>query len=492
MGRTVFSQRDLGDLALAVALGVAEACSAGKAVAIVAADQAVPTAVVDKLAAVFPATAVASTPAAGRVCVVGADAKPTEPVGDDILVVLAATQRMVEQGEGNIDAIHLRARASGVQPLRTVVVSTSLKGATAFRLSHERPASHESPEVTAVAQRVVERATLHYFVAEGLAKYQLLHALIAASGATKKILVRFATKEVATFYCDALLASNVQATVLCDVEGDAALNSDGDDDGAGPSGDVADVPLRGLPPSHALRSVVSQFEGARRGCVLLTAFGLTSPKADVVMDFDPPADVQTFTSAALDADHDDAKASTRIMVLDKACQSGVIALMKHYAHAIAAAAGARGHAQKKARAEAPNSQPMRVGQLRFERLPAPSAADVVVAGNKLRSLSKKLFTLANKAHDAYRSYMHYYALLRPTTVFDPYRLDLDEVASQFGLESAPLLDLRTKSNAFRPKEDYGKFAAQRDLHERRAFKRLADETIQPEVDDDADAAAEEA
>ena len=502
--RTVYTGDDLSVLALAIALGAGEATHERRSVLVVSEQS---EAVKDKFAALYPAQASACVVAADKAAVtttkkcglILCDAATACAVGSkasaafDISVV-------VFNGADAEATSRLRLASGSLAARRSVIVGASVKAVTSVGLrggkADPEPAQPVAGAAPTEAPPLRSSVEMNYFVTQGIAKFNLLHTLVRASGATKKILVRFATKEVASLYCDVLLALDVKAAILCDVQDDASLDQDG---GGGSDPQQGSSP-NGLPNAGFLRSTLRDFEGASAGCVLLSAFGLSSPKADVILEFDPPADLRTFVASTLNASGDDARAETHIMMLEPSANVAAIAAMKHHATALATVANqvatVETPSKKKSRSEAEEATPgQKLGQWRFKKLPTPSAATSYITGNKLRSLGKKLFTINNKGFKAYRSFVHYYALLQPKSIFDVYKLSLEEVAAQFGLDEAPLLDLRTKVTQFRPKEDYSKFAQQREKRERREFREYAAANLLPEEPEEEPAqepAAEEA
>jgi hypothetical protein len=499
--RAVYARDDAATLALALVLGCAEyvrAAPRGKLLVVTPdGDAAQADGIKLKLEALFPSVTVASadnvTSATAASVVVGsADAVRTalksELASFNVVVFLLASTATLSarQSAEKLDALRaLAAHAAfgATNGPRAVVVGPYIRAVTNLTLSTTSAVPDEGAAVSADAAPSKAPAALRdvemkYFVVQGIAKYHLLHNIATASNLSKlgmnKILVRFATKEIASFYCDALLAANVNATIFCDVETDAALD---DDEEVGGS---MDVPRAGVAPTHVLQDVVKKFESSPTGCVLLSAYGLSSPHANIILEFDPPADLAAYVTSVMAADSADAAAKSHIMMLDPAAHTHVVATMKHHANVLSSAVRPKKAARTETTAT-PGSNDAAVPQWRFKRLPNPTASDLVIAGNQLRNLGKKIFTINNKGYHAFKSYMHYYALLRPQSVFDVYKLDFEQTAKQFGLDEAPLLDIRTRSNQFRPKEDYTKFAAQRQKQQRREDRRNADENIQPEA-----------
>jgi hypothetical protein len=113
--------------------------------------------------------------------------------------------------------------------------------------------------------------------------------------------------------------------------------------------------------------------------------------------------------------------------------------------------------------------------------PCPRSASMLLDDMALRTLCRKLFALNLRAYEAYRSYCMLYSVVQPADIYDVSRLDLDVVAGRFGLASAPLLDLRTKANHFRPQTDFMRAAVQQHVQQQRAFREYAVDHIQPEA-----------
>lgn len=65
-------------------------------------------------------------------------------------------------------------------------------------------------------------------------------------------------------------------------------------------------------------------------------------------------------------------------------------------------------------------------------------------------------------------------------------IDVDALAHRFGLETPPLLDLRTADTPYRPREDLFRFAKSITLEQSRSFARFANEHLPAEADDEED------
>ena len=223
--------------------------------------------------------------------------------------------------------------------------------------------------------------------------------------------------------CDMMFALKCEAPIFCDSE-------DRDVDPAGITAKFDEYPLG-------------------KGCVLLTAFGQVPTTGDVFVQYDPIPALSHFS------------------VLLGNLSSGNPYKYNHIVLFLYSAEV--DPATEILQAKLP--------QLQLKKMTMPNTTQMLVSLGKMRSLLKKVFTLNQKAFEAYRSLMQIYTRLHPTSVYNVKNLDLAKVAQQFGFDEAPLLDLRTKDTPFRPKEDFYKAAMLRLRSDRREVKEYAAQNI---------------
>jgi hypothetical protein len=264
---------------------------------------------------------------------------------------------------------------------------------------------------------------------EGLPRLQALWLMVhhLTLHEKKKVAVCFDSREATTFHCELFLAldSSAQLALLCDWESNQTDSTD------------------------VQRNFVEGKKG--KGAVLFTAFGFVD-SADVVIQYDPAP------MAIYGKRIDDAMQHPRQTIFFfYPCEE------KAFSTAL----------------ESTNS-------VDLQKVSAPSSAHHGLTMQKVVSMVKKLFTLAIKAFEAYKALMTIYSRLQPTTLYNIRLLKLEKVAEQFGLSEVPLLDLRLKSNAFRPKEDLYKPAAKRRREETKNMIKAQADQYAPSSDSDND------
>lgn len=364
---------------------------------------------------------------------------------------------------------------------RIVVVAATPEAAVQPCLAWLLPEKGPQVAVAAQAKKQAQRPPLavSYIVAEGHARFVHLFALCSNQSKTLRITVHVATPQVALFLASVFYALKFEGGhIFCDAEptldGTAASKAD-----HGPV--VAEIDR--LAPGV--------------GCVLFSAFGLVPASGTVFVQFDPMVDIANMAS-----------------FIAERLTSGIASTPKPTPVAETPAAG-RGAKRSRTPPPAPFAagppQPAyshvilffnpnevtkgvpllaATGQrfnMTFTPLTPPRGPTVVMTLSKVSSLHAKVFAIQQQAYDAYRASMQVYARLQPASVYDVAAVNLQKIAEQFGYEEAPLLDLRTKANAFRPKEDYFKAAVRRLKKDRRAFKDYAAANIigeKPEEDPD--------
>lgn len=111
----------------------------------------------------------------------------------------------------------------------------------------------------------------------------------------------------------------------------------------------------------------------------------------------------------------------------------------------------------------------------------PSLNRFIFVAEKIRTFHRKLFHIQNAAYHAYKATMTVYCTLKPRDVYDEKKLELRNVAAEFGYEEQlPLLDLRLADTPFRPKEDYWKASRMKAEKDRRATRAFAEAFIEGE------------
>lgn len=304
-------------------------------------------------------------------------------------------------------------------------------------------------------------------IAEGALRFQTLYGLIhmqtqnaaAASSSTTSvtlITVHFATAETCLFWYDVLLAlqelPEAACSIVCDTEGSAAERRNVMSDDEAKSSAISRV------LAAARRAT------APKVIVLLSSYATYVPANElptqvtrrIFVQYDAPLHVAQFpqwiascmTTTGGAAIHP----TTIAMVLlrKNEVERGILDVLNNASKNVDIGGAA----------------------IHFSTSPAPSATTALLSFQRMKGLQKKLFVVAQRAFEAFRASMHVYSRLRPAEIFNVKQLNLDVYASEFGLEEAPLLDLRTKATPFRPKEDLVKFAVHRlksELREKRAY-----------------------
>lgn len=350
-----------------------------------------------------------------------------------------------------------------------------------------------------------------YMVVEGSQKFMALYQLVlsqSTKGSGRPLVVHFACAETCAFVCDALYALQMlpdHVRLVCDSEILPRNQSD--------KSVSATVRLA----HDVLKQFQSTVDKGREGVVLLSSLRLVPPvDGAVFVQFDPILDVMNFSSFLADRVLTQATTTEAAPVLTESVKTPSKTQSKR----------ARSNSPPPARAIMPSAssgsaaaaaaaQPggglvyqyhavilfvlrNELDELRtiltasgarfaitYTSSPAPAAGNSsLLAAQKLKSLVKKMFVLNNKAYEAYRGLMQVYARLTPKIVYNVKEVNLQAAAEVFGLSEAPLLDLRTKTTVFRPKEDLYKTSMQRLRHERKTKKAFADKELIGEEPED--------
>ena len=384
---------------------------------------------------------------------------------------------------------------------RIVVVASSPAAAVQSKISWLFPSKGPQVALAAHSKHTSLRPSfdVNYIVAEGCDRFVHLYSLCSNQSKTLRIVVHVATPQVALFLANVFYALKFDAgQIVCDSEA---------------SVDGTSVAKRDQSPT------VAKIDGlpAGTGCVLFSAFGLVPATGDVFIQYDPMLDIAnmgSFIASQLTpgiARQEQVAAAAAIPATPVLAASATKSAAKRSrstppptptTSASAASFGASLAAPTTANYrhviifmnsnEVAGAVPLlkATGQrfnLTLTQLSPPRAATVLLTINKMASLHAKVFTIQQEAYEAYRATMQIYSRLQPTSVYDVAQVNLQSIGEQFGYKQPPLLDLRTKVTAFRPKEDYFKVAVRRLKHERQAFKEYAASNIigeLPEEDPD--------
>nr|CCC94513.1 conserved hypothetical protein [Trypanosoma congolense IL3000] len=352
---------------------------------------------------------------------------------------------------------------------------------------------------TPVVDAMRDVVDVHYAVVEGTLRFQMLYTLLMNIRPCQGIVVHVATKEVCQFLFDVLYALAElpeSLLLLADFEGPStyASGSDTDEDRMKLCAKFDEVIANSsteTPPSGRRKDRV----------VLLSAFGLVPRMGTVFVQYDIIIDVANFPQFVSD-------------VLTPAAYKGTTS-------ATLPRLGGRTVSQSKSRqrrrsrspvesnsSACPAHSPVRYrhillmlrrnevrGALRQFNLSArrlcinfgpmqhkPSATRSLLSVRKMQSLHNKQHAIQCAAYAAYRSTMLLYSIINDAKeVYDERRVDLKKMAQEFGYEEAPLLDLRTRDTAFRPKEDIYRAACERALRERGRLLACASKDVSGEA-----------
>lgn len=356
--------------------------------------------------------------------------------------------------------------------------------------------------------------TVHYAVAQGTHRFQFLFGLIKALAPHRGLVVHVATRECAAFLFDTLYALLAElpphVQLMSDYEGASAFTN------MHTSADRQRL-------CSAFNAVGDSRSGDKTAAVLLSCHGLVPSGGAVFLQYDIIPDVLNYAQfiadvltpgaagAAEDATPTTGKSvpATSSSTTSTAATSQVTVRREKAVQSrkrgvspppSSQASGAnQTSATASAVAEAgvryayillllrPNEVAGTLRHLRndaaarfrleFRELGSQAGGRYVLIGEKLKSLNKKLFAVQNAAYYAYKATMRAYSTIGPRDVYDETKVHLEKVAEEFGYTELPLLDLRLKDTAFRPKEDYYRAARQKQDADRRAYKKFAQENI---------------
>ena len=320
---------------------------------------------------------------------------------------------------------------------------------------------------------------VQYTTAMGSSRVQLLLALLTKmsdrSGALpntpkdleaqprcvtgRSVVIHFTTPQSCAFYCDVLYAMKLKkVAILCDSEEKIR-------------GDKQKEDIKVEFCARFEEKIQQQVQGLEEGVVvLLSAYGLLPPSTNVLVAFEPIANVPFFASS-LQSNIQQRGVHASIQVL--------ICLFPHEEKEFLSLL--RFSLEQCGTTTEPPPPSL---QVTFSKLRTPSATSQFFLMQKFFSLHSKTFILQQKSYEGYRSFMNCYSRLKPVMVFDVKKLNLQKVGEQFGYQTdPPLLDLRTESTKFRPKRDVYKAAMGRLKRERQELTRRG-ALVVPEVDDE--------
>lgn len=319
------------------------------------------------------------------------------------------------------------------RPVKVIVLSSAINATTpavldVVRSAHSTPTANPggSPKLRAKDAAAVapplERRKLqvHTIKLSGVERLHALNALLNANPTGRLIVVVSGSVECSRLYVDVLYALQSPLSVVL---GDSVES-------------VRTFARTPRPSPTAPSSVL--FTHAHAGD--LQRYGVFDAPLHIICVMDPPQDIRALLCAIAPPPSKDKTSAT-------ALQRTVVVFQEH---AFAAAN------QNWMRSVAAASDIA----LDLQPLPPLPASKALLSVQKLKGLMKKLFAVHHDAFLAYRSYMLHISQL-PHTVFNVRDLDPDTVASGFGLEVAPPLDLRTGDTQFRAKENVYKYAVKR-------------------------------
>jgi hypothetical protein len=390
-------------------------------------------------------------------------------------------------------------------------------GSTTTTASSVKVNNTAVPTVLAATRRPV---TVHYTVATGTQRFQFLFSLLKGLVPHRGLVVHVATRECATFLFDALysfldeLPPYVQ--LLSDYEGASAYT------GMHSSADRQRLCV-------VFDEVVQSGKDGKSAAVLISCCGLVPRKGSVFLQYDVIPDLANYNQflaevltpgAAVTAPQGEGKSPATTA----ASATGAVGVRRETTtrqrkrslsptptsianfsrntsgDELTHGAGSLSTADAESMAFTsvvnythlllllrPNEERGVLTRLRqdgaarygltFHALPNRAGGRYLFVGEKLKSLNKKLFVIQNAAYYAYKATMRVYSTVGPRDAYDETKVHLEKVAEEFGYTELPLLDLRLKDTAFRPKEDFYRAARQKQDAERRAYKKFAKDNI---------------
>lgn len=382
-------------------------------------------------------------------------------------------------------------------------------GSTAF--------SNESTTITTTGLGCVTRSQVrvHYAVAEGLNRFTFLFGLLNGLRPHRGLVVHVATKQACAFLYNALYALLDELPsfihLMTDYEGESgysALNS--------PQGRQA--------LCDDFDAAVEAASTAKTAPVLLSCYGLVPRRGSVFLQYDIVPDLPNYTQFVSDVLTPGAAVESQSVLRETHTRRRTRSVSpppppppQQRSAALAAKKAKKGASAGPAATEkeqtslsSPSSSSVRLmapamyqyilllfrpnetnGALRHLNTmakkynvvytplsPMPSVTRYRLIAEKLQSMHKKLFVIANTAYFAYKETMIAYCTIGPHDVYSSASgVNLQHVAEEFGFVEVPLLDLRLKDTAFRPKEDYFKAARRKQAEEQRVYRRFADANI---------------
>ncbi|SCU66571.1 uncharacterized protein TEOVI_000576200 [Trypanosoma equiperdum] len=340
--------------------------------------------------------------------------------------------------------------------------------------------------------------TVHYTVVEGQHRFHTLYALVMNARAGQGIVVHVATKEVCQFLYDVLHALGdlpPSLLLLTDYAGPSVHASvrDSDEDRQKVCDKFDDIVV------NSDKSLAGS--GKRDRVVLISSFGLVPQRGTVFVQYDIIVDIANFSQFVSDVLTPAAYANlaaSQLPRLGGRAAPGVTSARRSrsvspsksvspprptqvramYRHVLLLLRknelqGALEHFNRSANRLHITYKPMKQ---------MPSATRFLLAVQKLQSLNKKQFAVQNAAYAAYRATMLLYSVISSSKeVYDERNVDLKLVAQEFGYSDAPIVDLRTRDTAFRPKENIFRAACKRAARDRRLLLRPPAEEGSPEV-----------
>ncbi|CAJ1032755.1 hypothetical protein, conserved [Leishmania shawi] len=355
--------------------------------------------------------------------------------------------------------------------------------------------------------------TVHYAVAQGAHRFQFLFGLLKGLVPQRGIVVHVATRECVTFLYDALYS------LLGELPSYVQLLSD-----YGGAGTYTNMHTRADRQRLCVTfdSTVEWGRNGKTAAVLLSCHGLVPRRGTVFLQYDLIPDVLNYSqfiadvlspgAVAADAGNDKG-GTTPFTAAEVAVRRETTARQRKRSTspipvsmtARKVRTGATNADAEEASLEGKATGPAEVNythillllrpnevagalhhlrqdgsrryRLEFRELGPQTSGRYHLVGEKLKSMNKKLFALQNAAYYAYKTTMRAYSTIGPRDVYDETKVNLKKVAEEFGFTELPLLDLRLKDTAFRPKEDYYRAARQKQDADRRAYKAFAQANI---------------
>ncbi|KEG10186.1 hypothetical protein DQ04_04071060 [Trypanosoma grayi] len=418
-----------------------------------------------------------------------ASKRMTEEARQELLLKLCR-QRWRCVGHVHLAAVMAPSRQALFAPLADAL-TTSMPATGVEKNTITAGSSGISKNQETVVTAVRRPVTAHYAVVEGSHRFQTLYALLMSLRAEEGVVVHFATKEACQFMYDAIYALGELPSsllLLTDYEGASSYASVQDNDA-----DRQRVCTQFDKVVVEASQQNSSGEKRKDRVVLFSAFGLVPQRGTIFVQYDIMVDIVNFaqfvsdvlTPAAYNEVAMDPSIRRRSRTPPplgdrKESRSGAASkagapppAKTMYQHILVLLRrnelqGALRHLQG----------PAKRLQITFEQMPQlPSATRFLLSVQKMRSLHKKQFAVQNAAYAAYRATMLLYSLIGPAAVYNERRVDLAKVAEEFGYAEIPLLDLRTRDTAFRPKEDIFRAAREQALLERRQMRAYVREHI---------------